>query len=84
MESKPQTWAGCTAITRSIVVTVSDRSETGKVVRPGPMGLCSSVIEVAKWIDPKIERNRRRVVLIFAFKGVPEPPFRAKVVTLNL
>ena len=33
----------------------------------------SFVIEVAKGVDPKVERIRRRVVLIFAVRDVPEP-----------
>ena len=38
-----------------------------------PKTQLSFVIEVAKWIDPKVERIRRRVVLIFAFGDVSEP-----------
>jgi len=57
------------------VVLVTGRIvvETGKVERPGPMGLCSFVIELAKGSDPKVERIRRRIVLIFALRAVPEP-----------
>ena len=33
----------------------------------------SFVIEVAKGVDPKVQRIRRRVVLIFALRDVPEP-----------
>jgi hypothetical protein len=33
----------------------------------------SFVIEVATWIDPKLERIRQRVVLIFTFGNASEP-----------
>src|SRR6516165_429699 len=36
-----------------------------------PKTQLSFVIEVAKWIDPKVGRIRRRVVLIFAFGMFP-------------
>src|SRR6516165_12163006 len=39
-----------------------------------PRTQLSFVIEVATWVDPKVERIRRRVVLIFAFGNVSEPP----------
>ena len=67
--------------TQGQVTDIPRLGETGEVGRSVPVGLCrrgrkhsfSFVIEVAKGVDPKVQRIRRRVVLIFALRDVPEP-----------